>query len=277
MRIFEILAATSLAVAPIAPALAQDASEPPAPGQDSAEQKPESPVTPPPVLVLMSHPDDEITIAPILSRLARDGGTVTIAFATSGDAGPGVTDMEPGAALAELRENEARCAAFALGLPEPQFWRMGDGTLGNTPRAEGSPARELIGLVREVIAQTKPRVIMTWGPDGGYGHGDHRMLSAAVTQVVQGMGDDRPDLLYSAIPPGPQAELPEFEQWATTHPSLITDRIRYQPRDLNAARSALACYESQFSPEVRAGLIDLLGSAVWRGTIHFRLAFPPRM
>jgi LmbE family N-acetylglucosaminyl deacetylase len=264
MRIPATLAAISLALTVPFSSFAQNPDEP---GEET------SPATLS-LLVLMAHPDDEITIAPILSRLVRDGATITLVFATSGDAGPGVTDMEMGAELAELRESEARCAAFALGLPEPEFWRMGDGTLSHRPRDADSPARDLIGRIDQAIARTKPQTIITWGPDGGYGHGDHRMMSDATAQVLQSMGEDRPDLMFTAFPSEDRAALPEFEQWATTHPSLVTDRIAYEPRDLAATRNALDCYESQFAPPARAGLADLLHNMVWRGSIHFRLAFP---
>lgn len=229
---------------------------------------------PPSVLAILAHPDDEITIAPVLARVARSGGKVTLIYATSGDAGPGVTSMEPGAALAAMREGEARCAAFALGSAEPEFWRLGDGTLAERPQDDGSPARRLLALVSEAIRSHKPRAVMTWGPDGGYGHGDHRMVSDIVTQVVQGMDEGRPDLLYSAIPSGSKPDVPEFEAWGTTRRDLITDRLTYEPVDLDAARSATGCYESQFAPEVREALSDLLHATIWQGTVHFRLAFP---
>jgi LmbE family N-acetylglucosaminyl deacetylase len=226
------------------------------------------------VLVILAHPDDEITIAPVLSRITRRGGEVTLVFVTSGDAGPGVSGLEPGAELAALREDEARCSAFSLGLDEPQFWQLGDGTLGAMARAPGSAARVAIGRIAAAIAQTSPRVIMTWGPDGGYGHSDHRMVSNAVTQVVQGLGPDRPDLLYAVFPEGDRPALPEFEQWSTIHPSLVTDRIRYDLPDLDAARAAINCYQSQFDASARAALPDLLHQHLWQGTVYFRLAFP---
>ena len=94
--------------------------------------------SPPSVLAIFAHPDDEITIAPVLSRMARTGGEVTLVFATSGDAGPGVTTMEPGEELAALREDEAGCAAFALGLDEPIFWRLGDGTLNHVSQIDNN-------------------------------------------------------------------------------------------------------------------------------------------
>ncbi|MEL6486243.1 MAG: PIG-L family deacetylase [Pseudomonadota bacterium] len=230
--------------------------------------------SPPSVLVILAHPDDEITIAPALTRIARDGGEVTLIFATSGDAGPGVSGLEPGERLARRREREGRCAAFAMELDEPVFWQLGDGGLATMARAPDSAARRAVELTREAIAEAEPNVIMTWGPDGGYGHADHRMISAIVTQVVAGMGTSGPDLLYTAFPKLDDDVLPQFESWAGTHPSLLTDTIRYRPEDLAPAKAALDCYESQFPAVAREGLIELLHESVWQGVVHFRLAFP---
>ncbi|QIQ87264.1 PIG-L family deacetylase [Erythrobacter sp.] len=229
---------------------------------------------PPSILAILAHPDDEITIAPALAIAARSGGEVALVFATSGDAGPGSSGLEPGEALAALREDEARCSASALGLEQPQFWRLGDGTLAPLARMPDSPARTLAARVAEAVERYEPDVVMTWGPEGGYGHSDHRMVSAVVTQVLAGMGDGRPDLLYSAIPADPAiAAPPGFEDWARTDPALITDRIGYERVDLEAAGEALGCYESQFPQEARAALIPMLHGMVWRGKVHFRLAF----
>ena len=227
----------------------------------------------PSIIAVLAHPDDEITIAPILARAARDGADVKLVFATSGNAGPGVSGMEPGDELANLREEEARCSAFALGLPEPTFWKLDDGKLSAKPRGSDSPSRQALAKTTELLTQNRPTVVMTWGPDGGYGHGDHRMISAVVTQSVQSMDNGRPDLLYAAIPSGSRPNLPEFEAWATTAPDLVTDRLAYEIRDLEAARAAINCYSSQFSEDAREALPGLLHSQVWRGAVHFRLAF----
>ncbi len=245
---------------------------------DRADGSETSPSAPPPVLAILAHPDDEILIAPILARMAREGGEVTVVFATSGEAGPGVSDMEPGEALAAVREDEARCAAFALGLPEPIFWQLGDGRLATQAHSPESQAAEFTERLTALLQLQPPRVIITWGPEGGYGHADHRMVSGAVTQLVQSMDEMRPDLLYMAIPSGSsQTEdgaAQGFEQWARTHPSLITDRMRYEIFDLEAARGAVSCYQSQLDDELRARLPSLLHQHVWQGSVHFRAAFP---
>ena len=238
----------------------------------------EQPQSAPSVLVIVSHPDDELVFAPVLARIAREGGDVTLVFATSGDQGPGVSGLEMGAELAALREDEGRCAAFALGLEEPIYWRFGDGTLADQARNTQEAMRDMGERISGLIALHEPSVIMTWGPDGGYGHADHRMTSSAVTQIVQAMGPERPDLLYAAFPATEQGENaddtpPGFEGWARTHPSLVTDRIAYEPLDLDAAMAAVNCYESQFDELARRALAGTLHQRVWRGKVAFRLAF----
>lgn len=227
----------------------------------------------PGILVLLAHPDDEIPFAPVLSRMNRSGSAVTVVFATSGDDGPGISEMEPGAELASLREDEGRCAAFAMGLPDPIYWRLGDGELATLARRPDSAARDMAQRTADLIEITRPDVVLTWGPDGGYGHADHRMISAVATQVIQQMGADRPDLLYLALPADVDVVLPGFDAWAQVAPDLITDRIGYQMADLDAARLAIDCYQSQFAPEVRAMLPTMLHREIWKGKVFFRNAF----
>ncbi|MHA7820858.1 MAG: PIG-L family deacetylase [Erythrobacter sp.] len=241
-------------------------------GETTAPQVVTQRTAPPSVLAILAHPDDEITIAPVLARIAREGGAVTVAFATSGDAGPGVSGMAPGEELAAMREDEARCAAFALGLPEPTFWQLGDGALATLAHHPESAASRLRANIAMLIAETEPRVVMTWGPDGGYGHADHRMVSSAVTEVVQSLRE-RPELLYPALPAGEDTPN-ELSDWARTHPSLVTDRIRYDFVDLESTRIAVDCYQTQFDEEARGFLPDLLHRGVWDGQVHFRMAFP---
>ncbi|MEM9085578.1 MAG: PIG-L family deacetylase [Pseudomonadota bacterium] len=229
---------------------------------------------PPSILAILAHPDDEITIAPVLARVARGGGTVTLIYATSGDAGPGSSELEDSEEIAKLRESEGRCAAYALGLEEPVFWQLGDGALATLARAPDSAAKRALALTSEAIRETKPDVIMTWGPDGGYGHADHRMISAIVTQAAAELGPGRPDVLYAAFPLLEEDTLPQFEDWATTSDDLLTDRIRYEEPDLQATENALQCYESQFPLPARQSLTQLLHEQVWQGDIRFRAAFP---
>ncbi|PIW54774.1 MAG: hypothetical protein COW16_09605 [Sphingomonadales bacterium CG12_big_fil_rev_8_21_14_0_65_65_10] len=227
------------------------------------------------VLAIFAHPDDELFVAPALARAAREGDEVTLVLATSGDQGPGVSEFERGDALAAARRDEARCSAEALGLPEPVFLGHGDGTLTATPRTPDSPARRLTADLAAIIAEEQPDIIVTFGPDGGYGHGDHRMVSALVTQVVQAIDDDRPSLFYPGIRKGTLPPLPQMQDWAETAPTLLTVAYRYADEDLAAARAATQCHATQFDVATRAQIADLFHATIWGGAVHFRPAFGP--
>ena len=101
-----------------------------------------------------------------------------------------------------------------------------------------SPARALSASFAEQFALSD--LVLTWGPDGGYGHADHRMVSALATQAVQAMpAATRPKLLYVGIPNGTLPPLPQMASWATTDPALLTETIAYTASDLAAATTAL--------------------------------------
>ncbi|NBB25693.1 hypothetical protein GVM20_11195 [Porphyrobacter sp. SLTP] len=231
-----------------------------------------APPEPQRVLVVLAHPDDELPMAPAIASLARQGADVAIYYATAGDAGPGVSRLSPGAALAERRIAEAWCAVEALGVETLLGAEHPDGKLGLAAHQEGSPARALAAAFKEQFALSD--LILTWGPDGGYGHADHRMVSALATQAVQAMpAAERPKLLYVGIPAGKLPPVAEMAQWATTDPALLTESIPYTPADLEAAKAAAACHVTQFDDATRAGMMPLFDATMWRGAVHFRPAF----
>lgn len=227
----------------------------------------------PDVLVVLAHPDDELVMAPAIARLARDGATVHLAFATSGDRGPGVSALEPGAELASRREAEAQCSANALGASTSEFWRLGDGTLASDARKDGSPAKAFLTKLDALYTAAKPDMILVWGPDGGYGHADHRMVSALVTQYVQGKAGDRPTLAYPAIPAGSAPPPLVAQGWAETSPDLIDMEIAYSEADLLSAAKAVGCHATQFDAATRSQMAAVFDQTIWQGKVHFRRAF----
>ncbi|MXO91648.1 PIG-L deacetylase family protein [Pontixanthobacter aquaemixtae] len=228
----------------------------------------------PRLLFVFAHPDDELFVAPVLARAARRGQPVTVIFVTSGDQGPGVSTMERGAALAAHRENEARCSMQALGNPDVTFLRLGDGTLGVNAHHPGSPAQKLSAALQPLIRTGNFELVFTWGPDGGYGHADHRMVSAVTTQLVQEMGEDRPAVMYPGIPKGTLPPVAEMQNWAQTDPELLQVPYDYSPDDLAASIRAADCHKSQFDDAARAGMIQLFDQTIWQGAVHFRIGLP---
>ena len=251
-RIAGLVALTALALAPVH---AQDA---PAEAQR--------------VLIVVAHPDDELFMAPAIAALAREGADVTIIHATEGEAGPGVSDLPPGEELGRMRAMEAFCSVNALGTRTGVDLNLGDGKLGIAAHHPESPAKRLGAHLGAYVAHSD--LVLTWGPDGGYGHADHRMVSALTTQAVQVLpAAERPKLLYVGIPAGSRPPVPEMATWAVTDPALLTETIAYTPADLAAANAAAQCHVTQFDETTRAGMMALFDATMWRGRVHFRPAF----
>jgi LmbE family N-acetylglucosaminyl deacetylase len=216
--------------------------------------------------VVLAHPDDELTMAPAIAALVRQGNSVRIVHATPGDAGPGFSGLPKGEALAEVRRGEAQCSGKALGA-EVVHLGFGDGKLADHMR-DGTLAKAVGDQLRSAD------LVLTWGPDGGYGHTDHRLASTMATQIVQAMpAAERPRLLYVGIPAGRLPPVPEMADWATTDPALLTESIAYTPADLAAATAAAQCHVTQFDAATRAGMMGLFDATMWKGTVHFRPAF----
>lgn len=237
----------------------------PAAAQDDGE-------VPKSVLAVVAHPDDELFFAPALAALARGGAAVRIVYATRGDRGPGVSGLPRGAELARVRTGEAECASAALGLPAPQFLDFGDGTLADHVR--GDTSNILLAAAAQAIAAAKPDLVISWGPDGGYGHPDHRIISAIVTQLVQAMpASARPGLIYTGIAADTLPPVPELQIWAVTAPDLLDRKIAYRPQDLARAHAAMQCHQTQFAEPVRAGMMPLFDQSIWKGAVPFRTLF----
>lgn len=127
------------------------------------------------LLVILPHPDDEsFPMGGTLAKYAAHQTRVTLVCATRGEAG--IPDLSPDAA-GRIREGELRRAADELGLAEVRFLDYRDGTLAQVD------AEEFIRRLMDILNETRPNVVLTFGPDGISGHPDHVTLSARVTQA----------------------------------------------------------------------------------------------
>lgn len=220
-----------------------------------------------PVLAVFAHPDDERVIGPLLSKLAREGRETHLVIATDGS--KGVRDyahIPAGPELAAARTKEATCAATRLGVRKLHLLGLPDGGLASF---------EVLGKLRTALAaiidSVKPAVIITFGPEGGTGHPDHRLVGNVTSQIIE--SDDRYsniDLLYASLPTerlrtAPAAE-PTVNGMAT---SLLTVRVPFEPQDLVAGREEYACHKTQYTPEEMAKVNAYLAHA-WNGNVWMR-------
>lgn len=205
------------------------------------------------ILAVFAHPDDETTVSPVLARYAREGARVYLAIATKGEKGTnehaGIPAGEP---LAKVRREEIACACKQLGIEPPILFELNDGELGAITNPLGQNIQTVADNVEKLIAKLNPQVVITWGPDGGYGHPDHRLVSEAVTQVIQSSGTS-PKLVY----PGLTAEQlktvngiwPAGIHWHTTDRSYLSVRVSFTPKDQAVYHLGLECHKSQFTAD----------------------------
>jgi LmbE family N-acetylglucosaminyl deacetylase len=127
--------------------------------------------------------------------------------------------------------------------------------------------------LEQVIREIGPDAIVTWGPEGGYGHPDHRLVSAVVTQIVQ-TGAVTPNLLYAALPksglrPELLASLKFPAPFRPTVDDQLNVRVPYTPDAAARARTALGCHASQFTTQTM-DTISSLTDQVNRGISYLR-------
>jgi LmbE family N-acetylglucosaminyl deacetylase len=226
------------------------------------------------LVAIFAHPDDESSASPIFARYAREGVKVHLMIATDGAAGGQNTSIPRGPELARARAEEARCAAEALGAAAPILLEFPDGQLGNYSE---DPLRlfKLTQRVHEELQRLRPDVLITWGPDGGTGHPDHRLVSAVVTQLVRTGAPGVPSrLFYASLPEAamkvvnPRGAPPLLIPDATH----LTTRVPFTPADLESARRSLGCHKTQFPADVMARVAES-AKAVWNGVVPVSPAF----
>lgn len=148
----------------------------------------------PSLLAFFAHPDDEAfscggTLAAATSRRIR----VTVVCATRGERGRARDGSWP-TDFAVLRTDELARSCQALGAEPPCFLDLADGELA----AHLDALRSRLG---RILRETHADAVITMGPDGAYGHGDHVVCSEVLTEVAATAADP-PTVLHTVFPPG---------------------------------------------------------------------------
>jgi len=144
------------------------------------------------------HPDDEQGVSGLMHKYANAGVNVTLVCATRGEAGeiaPGVNATPQN--LGQVREEELRCAAEKIGLTNLYFLDYRDSGMIGTP--ENNDPRclwqanlmEVTEKLVRLVRRHKPQVMLTFDPNGGYGHPDHIKIHQATMIAYFVAGDAR--------------------------------------------------------------------------------------
>ena len=129
------------------------------------------------ILGVFAHPDDESFCAGgTFAKYVATGAEVMVVSETRGEAGqirmPSVATRRT---LGAVREQELLLACQRLGIQHARCLEHRDGTLKDVDQ------EVLTRQVTEIIRTFRPDVVITFGPDGGYGHPDHIAIGAATT------------------------------------------------------------------------------------------------
>jgi LmbE family N-acetylglucosaminyl deacetylase len=132
-------------------------------------------------MCVLAHPDDEsLGTGGTLAKYATEGVETYLLTATRGERGRfGDNHDRPGDdVVGRTREAELRAAASELGVREVTVLGYPDGGLDSVPTETAQQA------IAEHLDRIRPQVVVTFGPDGAYGHPDHVAISQLTTAAV---------------------------------------------------------------------------------------------
>ena len=142
------------------------------------------------LMAVLAHPDDEsLGAGGVLAKYATEGIETSLVTATRGERGWfGDEHENPGLeTLGRIREAELRAAAAALGIRSVNFLNYIDGELD-----QAHPA-EVVAKIAGHLRHVRPDVVVTFGPNGSYGHPDHIAISQFTTAaIVEAASPDSP-------------------------------------------------------------------------------------
>lgn len=137
------------------------------------------------IMSVFAHPDDEtFGVAGTLYRLTQQGHQVFVVTATRGEEGE-IADpaLATQATLGEVRERELRAAMATVGVEQVAFLDYRDGHL-----AEAN-FDEAVGRIVTHIRAVRPNIIITFAPNGVYGHPDHMRIHELAISAVTAAAD----------------------------------------------------------------------------------------
>jgi N-acetyl-1-D-myo-inositol-2-amino-2-deoxy-alpha-D-glucopyranoside deacetylase len=142
------------------------------------------------LLLVHAHPDDEsITTGATMAKYAAEGAHVTLVTCTLGEEGdivpPSLAHLaaDRDDALGPYRVGELAAAMRELGVTDHRFLggpgRYRDSGMMGAPQNTRPGAfwsadiDEAAALLAGIVREVRPQVLVTYDPNGGYGHPDH--------------------------------------------------------------------------------------------------------
>jgi LmbE family N-acetylglucosaminyl deacetylase len=224
------------------------------------------------ILLVFAHPDDESSSsAGTIAKYTRRGVPVDLICATRGEKGTRL-DVPALVDTGIAREAELRAAAAITGIRDIYLLGYIDAEL------DKADPKEVTGKVRDIMRRVKPEVVITFGPDGISGHGDHIAIGRAATAAFEALAasGEGPRKLYYVTVPASAFAVPGDEnvEGVLTRPDEeITTRIDITGY-LETKVRALTAHHSQEDARWLAAMFRQAGESGWAGQEYFYLARP---
>ncbi|WP_082980859.1 N-acetyl-1-D-myo-inositol-2-amino-2-deoxy-alpha-D-glucopyranoside deacetylase [Mycolicibacter heraklionensis] len=160
----------------------------------------------PRLLFVHAHPDDEtLTTGATIAHYAARGADVHVVTCTLGEEGEVIGDrwarlaVDGADQLGGYRIGELTAALQALGVGPPQF--LGGAGRWRDSGMTGTPARrqqrfidaadaETVGALAAIVRKLRPHVVVSYDPNGGYGHPDHIHAHHVTTAALAAAAED---------------------------------------------------------------------------------------
>jgi LmbE family N-acetylglucosaminyl deacetylase len=132
-------------------------------------------------MCVLAHPDDEsLGTGGTLAKYAAEGVETYVVTATRGERGRFLDGVERPATevVGATREAELDAAVKELGVHETTLLGFPDGGL------DAVDPRQVQNVIANHLRRVRPQVVITFGPEGAYGHPDHIAISQFTTAAV---------------------------------------------------------------------------------------------
>ena len=211
------------------------------------------------VLVVLAHPDDEFFFSGTIARLIQSGYTIQFVYLTSGgNANDDSGRSLKGQALAKEREYELRAALKNLGVDRlPILLRYENGKI-----TEATHGEAIKSDLRQLLLKVKPKLVITFGSDGVYGHLEHILAGKFTDEVCRDLKvDNLYHIAFSTLGKPPMIEAFQkgaekykgnidtyfLDNWRWVDPKCISTRINVEPF-IPLKVQTLKSHQTQFFP-----------------------------
>lgn len=227
------------------------------------------------LLLVHAHPDDEaVATAGVMLKAKQDGHRVVLVTATRGEEGEihNLDEETTRPRLGEVRTEELRQACEILRVDRLEFLGYRDSGMAGAPSNDHPDCFARSGLheaarrLMAVLREERPEVVVTYTPDGTYGHPDHVRAHQTTVAALEILGREdgwSPSKFYwHAIPRRQMLAMFErmlAEQPAAARPAPQTRIIGVNDDDITTAvdvrefldrkRASFAAHVSQNDPK----------------------------